>query len=209
MRSIIQQRILIVKTLNPKEFKKLKPPIWKENKWEYFISFSAIATGMFFQYLVLGTDWPESKNNGELPSGLTEIQFASIFFVLYFMGLYGLWRIHAGYKFITLCSALPIDDKRVIVKRAFERMNKKVPEMTGESITFRYKGFLWSVFDVTILLDNENFYINAQSRKDLDGGMVDFGTSYRLMRRIRKNMKAFLTPKSSNFELKNQKTAKS
>lgn len=164
---------------------------------------------MLFQYLVLGTDWPESKNNGEIPSGLTEFQFASIFFVLYFMGLYGLWRIHAGYNFIVLSSALPIEDKREIVNRAFERMNKKAPEMTGESITFHYKGFLWSAFDVAILLDNENFYINAQSWKDYNGGMVDFGTSYRLMKRIRRNMKACLTTRTSNFGLENKTTVKS
>ena len=178
--------------MDPKEFKKGKPPIWKANKWEYFISFSAIVLGIIAQYLVLATDWPESKNKGQIPGGLTEIQFASIFFVLYLFGLYGLWRIRAGYNFIKLNSNLSIADKAIIVNKTFERMNKKVPEMKGESMTFHYKGFLWSTFDVTILLDNDNFYINAQSWKDYNGGMIDLGTSYRLMKRIKKNMKECL-----------------
>ena len=42
-------------------------------------------------------------------------------------------------------------------------MNKEAPQMTGDSMTFHYKGFLWSAFDVTILLDVDKFYINAQS----------------------------------------------
>lgn len=189
--------------MNPKEFKKLKPPIWRANKWEYFISFSVIALGIITQYLVLATDWPECKNKGEIPGGLTEFQFMSIFFVLYLFGLYGLWRIHAGYNFIELDSKLPIADKREIVKRAFERMNKKVPEMTGETITFHYKGFLWSAYDVTILLDNDNFYINAQSWKDYNGGMIDLGRSYRLMKKIRTNMKACIPTTTSNGELRN------
>jgi len=186
--------------LNPKEFKKLKPPVWKANQWEYFISFSAIALGIIAQCLVLATDWPESKNRGEIPGGLTEIQFASIFFVLHLFGLYGLWRIHAGYNFISLTSKLSIAEKIKIVNRAFERMNKELPEMKGESLTFYYKGFLGSAFDVTILLDNDNFYVNAQSWKGYIGGFIDFGTSYRLMKRIRQDLRACLQATTSKVD---------
>jgi hypothetical protein len=198
-----------ISTLNPKEYKKLKPPIWRANKWEYFISFFTIAIGVFFQCLVLATDWPQSNNSGKIPGGLTEFQFASIFFILHFMGLYGLWRIHAGYNFIGLNSNLSIEEKRDVVNRAFERMNKKAPAMAGDSMTFHYKGFLWSMFVVTILLDNDNFYINAQSRKDRSGGMIDLGTSYRLMKRIRRNMRACLSQRPLTVDGRADKKLKS
>jgi hypothetical protein len=187
-------------TLNPTEYKKLKPPVWRANRWEYFISFSAIAVGFGFQFLVLTTDWPKSKNHGTIPNGLTERQFASIFFFLYLIGIYGLWRIHAGYKFIKLKSPLSIEAKQKVVALAFDRMNKKMPAMSSDSITIRYKGFLWSVFIVTILLDEENIYINAQYQKDHHGGMIDFGDSYRVMRKIRRNMEVSM--KSSVLENK-------
>ena len=162
-----------------------------------------IGVGVLFQYMILGTDWPESKNNGEIPGGLTELQFASIFFLFSILGLYGFWRIPAGYNFIKLTCNLPIEDKKATVKRTFDRMGKDAPEMTGDSMTFHYKGFLWSSFDVTILLDMENFYINAQSREDFDGGFIDLGSSYRLMKRIRRNMRACLVTTASNGGLKN------
>ena len=153
-----------------------------------------IGIGVLFQYLILGTDWPENKNNGEIPGGLTELQFTSIFFLPSVLGLYGFWRIPAGYNFIKLTSNLPIEDKKATVKRAFDRMGKDAPEMTGDSMRVHYKGFLWSSFDVTILVELESFYINAQSRKDFDfnGGFIDLGSSYRLMKKIRRNIRACL-----------------
>ncbi len=174
--------------MNPSEFRKNKPAIWKENKWNYFISFSIIVLGIFFQYFVLVTDWPESNNNGTIPNNLTEYQFASFFFIFYLIGFYGLWRIRANYNFIELNSNLPIDEKQNIINRIFEIMKIADANMTGEQITFTYKNFFFSSYRITILLAKDKFYINAQSKEDINGGMIDLGASYRLMKEIRKNI---------------------
>lgn len=175
--------------MHPVEFRKNKPAIWKENKWNYFISFFTIALGIFFQYLVLETDWPENNNNGRIPNNLTEHQFASLFFTLYLIGFYGLWRIHAGYNFIELNSNLSINEKHNVINEIFETMKITNANISEEQITFTYKNFFFSSYRITVLLANDKFYINAQSKEDFNGGMIDLGASYRLMKKIRKNIK--------------------
>jgi hypothetical protein len=144
----------------------------KVEKWYYYFLFTAMILGGFF-FLYQVCTRPEFTNH-----------WLAISFFLLVLGCLGLLKLRNRYKIISIPNSATHLEKKAIVANVLSELGEST-SLDQNYYSFTYKKKWWSApFDVRLFYDDGAICFSVQGQGHTNGGIIDFGETERLRKKI-------------------------